>query len=125
MCAGHGRGQAEEFGEIGHRGIVQLVSNFDDLKQVVMVVKLSSKALFIGPYTDSQQRLFDRVFLLRERDLLTFEAIAKLLTKSGTRSINGCLLGAEHVFSIYKKGKARMERLTLKVEPELLDLWFE
>jgi len=90
-----------------------------------MVVKLSSKALFIGPYSTSQQRLFDRVYLLRERDQLTFEAIAVLLTKSGARSVKGCLLGAEHVFSIYKKGKLRMERLTLKVEPELLDLWFE
>jgi hypothetical protein len=101
------------------------VSNFDDLTKVVMDVKLKSKALFIGPYTDSQQRLFDRVYLLRERDQLTFEAIAVLLTKSGTRSVNGCLLGAEHVFSIYKKGKARMERLTLKVEPMLLDMWVE
>ena len=59
-----------------------------------MVVKVKSKALFIGPYTSSQQRLFDRVFLLREREQLTFEAIANLLTKSGTRSVNGCLLGA-------------------------------
>jgi hypothetical protein len=101
------------------------VSNFDDLTKVVMVVKVKSKALFIGPYSNSQQRLFDRVFLLRERDRLTFEAIAKLLTKSGTRSVNGCLLGAEHVFSIYKKGKLRQERLTLKVEPELVDLWVE
>ncbi|MFY9185585.1 MAG: hypothetical protein WBJ45_08615 [Limnohabitans sp.] len=101
------------------------MSNFDDLTRVVMVVKLKSKALFIGPYSNSQQRLFDRVFLLRQRDQLTFEAIAKLLTKSGTRSVNGCLLGAEHVFSIYKKGKLRQERLTLKVEPELVDLWLE
>ena len=101
------------------------MSNFDELTKMVMVVKVKSKALFIGPYSTSQQRLFDRVFLLRERDQLTFEAIARLLTKSGTRSVNGCLLGAEHVFSIYKKGKARMERLTLKVEPMLLDLWFE
>lgn len=101
------------------------MSNFDDLTAVVMVVKVKSKALFIGPYSNSQQRLFDRVFLLRERDRLTFEAIAKLLTKSGTRSVNGCLLGAEHVFSIYKKGKLRQERLTLKVEPELVDLWVE
>ena len=99
------------------------MSNCDDLISVVMVVKVKSKALFIGPYTDTQQRLFDRVFLLRERDQLTFEAIARLLTKSGTRSVNGCLLGAEHVFSIYKKGKLRQERLTLKVKPELLDLW--
>ena len=101
------------------------MSNFDYLTRVVMVVKVKSKALFIGPYSNSQQRLFDRVFLLRERDQLTFEAIARLLTKSGTRSVNGCLLGAEHVFSIYKKGKVRQERLTLKVEPELLDLWLE
>jgi hypothetical protein len=90
-----------------------------------MVVKVKSKALFIGPYSSSQQRLFDRVILLRERDQLTFDAIAKLLTKSGTRSVNGCLLGAEHLFSIHKKGKLRQERLTLKVEPELVDLWVE
>lgn len=101
------------------------VSHFDDLTRVVMVVKHSSKALFIGPYTNSQQRLFDKVYLLRDRDQLTFEAIAVLLTKSGTRSVNGCLLGAEHVYSLYKKGKLRMERLTLKVNPELADLWFE
>jgi len=90
-----------------------------------MVVKVKSKALFIGPYSNSQQRLFDRVFLLRERDQLTFEAIAKLLTKSGTRSVNGCLLGAEHIFSVYKKGKIRMERLSLQIQPEILNLWFE
>ena len=101
------------------------MSNFDDLTALVMVVKVKSKALFIGPYSSSQQRLFDRVYLLREREQLTFEAIAKLLTKSGARSVNGCLLGAEHVFSIYKKGKLRQERLTLTVEPELLDLWVE
>ena len=101
------------------------MSNFDDLTELVMVVKVKSKALFIGPYSNSQQRLFDRVFLLREKEQLTFEAIAKLLTKSGTRSVNGCLLGAEHVFSTYKKGKLRQERLKLMVEPELQDLWFE
>ena len=101
------------------------MSNFYDLTQVVMVVKVKSKALFIGSYSNSQQRLFDRVFLLRERNGLTFEAIAKLLTKSGTRSAHGCLLGAEHVFSIYKKGKLREERLTLKVNPEMIDLWFK
>ncbi len=101
------------------------MSNFYDLTQVVTVVKVKSKALFIGSYSNSQQRLFDRVFLLREKEQLTFEAIAKLLSKSGTRSVNGCLLGAEHVFSIYKKGKLRQERLALKVKPELVDLWFE
>ena len=101
------------------------MSNFDDVSALLTVVKVKSKALLIGPYTNSQQRLFDRVFLLRERDELTFKAIAKLLTKSGTRSVNGCLLAAEHVFFIYKKGKLRQERLTLKAEPELVDRWVE
>ncbi len=101
------------------------MSNFDDLTSVVMVVKVKSKALFIGPYADSQQRLFDRVFWLRERDQLTFEAIARLLTKSGTRSVNGCLLGAEHVFSIYKQGKLRKKRLKVSIGPVFLDLWSE
>ena len=101
------------------------MSNFDDASELLMVVRLKSKALFIGPYSYSQQRLFDRVFLLRERDEFTFEAIAKLLTRSGTGAVHGCLLGAEHVFSIDKKGSLRGERLALKLEPEMLDLRFE
>jgi hypothetical protein len=99
------------------------VSNFDDLRSLVLVVKVKSKALFIGPYSNSQQRLFSRVSLLRERDQLTFEAISRLLTKSGARSVRGCLLGAEHVYSIYKKGKEREERLNLKSEPILLGIF--
>ncbi len=101
------------------------MSNFDDLTRVVMVVKLSIKALFIGPNSNSQQRLFERVFLLREREQLTFEGVAKLLTKSGARSVNGCLLGAEHVFSIYKQGKLRKKRLKVSIGPVFLDLWSE
>ena len=99
------------------------MSNFDELKEIVILVKIKSKSLLIGPYSSIQQRLFERVFLLRERDQLTFEAIASLLTKSGTRSVRGCLLGAEHVYSIYKKGKSREERLKLKSEPILLKIW--
>jgi hypothetical protein len=87
------------------------VSNFDDLLGVEMVVKINTKALFSGPYTAHQERLYGRVVLLRDREELTFDAIAKILTKSGTRSARGCLLAAEHVYSIYKKGKLREQRL--------------
>lgn len=107
---------------VHHCGVVQVVSKFNDLTRLVMVVKLKSTALFVGPYTICQQRLFARVFLFREREQLTFEAIANLLTKSGTRSVNGCLMRAEHVFSIYKKVKIRQERLKLKVEPHMQDM---
>jgi hypothetical protein len=62
---------------------------------------------------------------LRERDQLTFGAIAKLLTKSGTRSVSGCLLGAGHVFYVDKNDSLKGERLALKVESALLDLRYE
>ncbi len=40
----------------------------------------------LEPNASSQQRLYDRVFLLREREPWTFDAIAKLLTKPDTPS---------------------------------------
>jgi hypothetical protein len=36
------------------------VSHFDDLTALVMVVKLKSMALFMGPCSNSQQRLFEQ-----------------------------------------------------------------
>ena len=64
------------------------------------------------PYTPYQQSLFERVVELREGQSLTFDAIAKKLTSEGFLSARGVALMAEHVFSIYKKGKKRVERLT-------------
>ena len=71
------------------------MSNFDDLTAMVLIVKLKSKALFVGPYSNSQQRLFERVFLLREENEMNFTQIANHLTKTGTTSPHGCALGAE------------------------------
>jgi hypothetical protein len=87
------------------------VSNFDDLLGVEMIVKITTKELVSGAYSDHQERLYGRVVSLSDREQLTFDAIAKILTKSGTRSARGCLLEAEHVYSIYKKGKMREVRL--------------
>lgn len=101
------------------------MSNFDDLTDIVMIVKISTRSLVIGPYTALQQRLFDRVSALRDRENQTFDAIAKLLTRTGARSARGCLLGAEHVFSIYKKGKLREQRLSEPPTVELVALWGE
>ena len=100
------------------------MSKFDDALAVALVIRIRTKSLYIGRYADSQQKLFDRVVLLRERDKLTFAAIAKCFTEQGIRSTKGCLLSAEHVFSIYKKGKLRQQRLTDVQEPELISLGF-
>jgi hypothetical protein len=72
------------------------------------------------PYTAYQQYLFERVLALREKESRTFDAIAKQLTSEGFLSARGCALMAEHVFSIYKKGKLRHERLTSEPHIEVV-----
>lgn len=62
-------------------------------------------------YSAYQKSLFQRVLELRERYGMTFDAIAQKLTSEHYLSPRGVALMAEHVFSIYKKGKLRDERL--------------
>ena len=100
------------------------MSNFDDLIGIVLFVKIRTKEIYLSSYTELQQRLYGRVVALRDVEKLTFDAVAKLLTKSGARSPRGCLLGAEHVFSIYKKGKIREQRMVSEVNVSLENVEF-
>mgnify|MGYP003339294970 CR=1 FL=1 len=65
----------------------------------------------LGSYSEYQQELFSRVRQLRKTKGLTFKAIADALIAEGYKSPRGGLLGAESVFSIYKKGVGRETRL--------------
>jgi hypothetical protein len=100
------------------------VSNFDDAEFVNVVIKVSTRSLYRGPYTATQEWLFERVRTLRDEEKLTFNAIAEHLTKFGLKSARGKTLGAEHVFSIYKKGNAYKARLGAAASVELLDFAF-
>ena len=100
------------------------MSNFDDLEFVKAVIKVSTRSLYRGPYTTTQEWLFERVKTLRDEQKLTFNAIAEHLNDLGAKSARGKHLGAEHVFSIYKKGKAFKARLNAEASVELLDLMF-
>jgi hypothetical protein len=72
---------------------------------------LTTGALIIGAYSPYQKELFDRVHWMRETKRLTFKAIADALVAQGYKAPRGGLLGAESVFSIYKKGLERVKRL--------------
>ena len=65
----------------------------------------------LGAYSEYQQELFSRVRQLRETKGLTFKAIADALIAEGYKAPRGGLLGAESVFSIYRKGLGRVSRL--------------
>jgi hypothetical protein len=65
----------------------------------------------IGAYSDYQIQLSELIIHLRDIKFLTFKAIADLLISRGFQSPRGFSLGAESVFSIYKKRKIRDARL--------------
>jgi hypothetical protein len=100
------------------------VSNFDGAISLQAVIKVSTHALYLGPYSLVQEWLFERVRSLRDSQRLTFRAIAEQLTKFGAKSARGKPLAAEHVFSIYKRGKAYKARLAEEPTVEVVDLKF-
>jgi hypothetical protein len=57
-------------------------------------------------YPESQIPLSDRVIELRDGQGMTFKAIAELLALEGWKGARGAALGANAVFSVYKKRKA-------------------
>ena len=71
----------------------------------------------LGAYSPYQKELFERVLWMRETKGLTFKTIADELVAEGCKAPRGGLLGAESVFSIYKKGVGRLNRL--KASPGL------
>jgi hypothetical protein len=72
-----------------------------------------------GAYSPYQKELFDRVLWMRETQGLTFKAIADSLVSDGYKAPRGGLLGAESVFSIYKKGQGRVKRLNASPKLEI------
>ena len=75
-------------------------------------------------YSAYQKTLFEKVLWMREEEKLTYESIANRLTKEGIKSARNCKLMAEHVFSIYKKGLLRKDRLASEPKVEVIEIQF-
>ena len=98
------------------------MSNFSSINKLEILIKINTKALYKMAYSSHSQWLFERICELKDKDNLSFEKIAKRLTEEGVKSARYCTLMAEHVYSAYKKGKIRKDRLTENVKYELMDI---
>ncbi len=92
---------------------------------VKYVVKISHKGLLFWAYSDYQKELSDKVLDLRDREKLTFNAIAEKLILEGYRSPRGFDLGPESVFSIYKKRNIRDGRMNHSMRIEVVGVEIE
>jgi len=83
------------------------------------VVRLRHKGLRLGSYTEYQTALSNEILRLRDAEKMTYKDIAQLLVSEGWMSPRGFSLGAESVFSIYKKRRIRDARLLSLPEIEI------
>ena len=97
----------------------------DQIPLVKYIVRIKHKGLLFWSYSDYQKELSDKVLNLRDREQLTFKAIAEKLILEGYRSPRGFDLGPESVFSIYKKRNIRDARMNDSIRVEVVAVEIE
>jgi len=96
-----------------HRGIKKRYRKNNPSLLVKFNYTTVSSRLWDTPYSEYQQYLYDRVVELRSLKItpMSYLKIAELFKSEGLLTHSGKEFKATHVFSIYKKGKVREERL--------------
>ena len=83
----------------------------------------TSKLSKTSNYTDYQQRLFEEVKRLKEVEGYGYRRISYILYEKGYRSIrNNSVLRNNYIYSIYKKGKAREQRINRNFTTKIGDI---
>lgn len=103
-------------------GVVSLGGQDSQGFLVCFLLTVRTRGLMIGAYSAYQTELSNSIIELRDLQHLTFKQIADHLIAQGYSSPRGFELGAESVFSVYKKRKIRDERLNAKPEVLLSDI---
>ena len=74
-------------------------------------------------YTGYQQKLFDEIKRLKDIEGYGYKRISYMLYEKGYRSIRkGSILRYNYIYSIYKKGKIREDRINRNFKPIIKDI---
>ena len=80
----------------------------------------TSKLTKTSHYTDYQQKLYDDVKRLKEVEGYGYRRISYILYEKGFRSIRtDSILKNNYIYSIYKKGKVREQRINRDYETKI------
>ena len=86
----------------------------------------TSKLTKTSHYTKRQQKLYDKIKQLKEVEKLSYRKISDKLEKLRYRSVrSGKILKPNYIFSIYKKGKIREDRINREFKDRISDMDFE
>ena len=85
----------------------------------------TSKLTKTSHYSKRQQTLYDKIKELKEVEKLSYRNISEKLKSLRYRSVrSGKILKPNYVFSIYKKGKIREERINKSFKDRISDMDF-
>jgi len=74
-------------------------------------------------YSGYQQKLFDEIKRLKELEGYGYRRISFILYQKGYKSVRtNSILRYNYIYSIYKKGKIREERLDREFKPTVKDI---
>ena len=86
----------------------------------------TSKLTKTSHYTKRQQKLYNKIKQQKEVEKLSYSKISEKLEKLKYRSVrSGKILKPNYIFSIYKKGKIREERINREFKDRISDMDFE
>lgn len=85
----------------------------------------TSKLTKTSHYSKRQQKLYNKIKELKEVEKLSYRKISEKLEKLRYRSVrSGKILKPNYIFSIYKKGKIRKERINREFKDRISDMNF-
>ena len=75
---------------------------------------MTTTKLWESHYSEYQQYLFNRICQYKERFVtpIGYRKISKIFNEEGLKTPRGSVFKNNHVYSIYKKGKIREERVS-------------
>jgi len=92
-------------------------NNIGNHRYLVMNVRLTSSNLWLSPYSQYQQELFDIIRNFRENDNWNFKQISDWLVDNDYRTPRDKTFTHKHVWSMYTKKKRSIERFNREYEP--------
>jgi hypothetical protein len=106
--------------------LVQNNSILVDDKNIILEFKLniiSSTLSKTTHYNTYQHKLYRLIKFLKEERGIGYRRISHILTEKGYRSVRtNNILKNNYIYSIYKKGKIREERINRKFDSEISDV---
>ena len=101
------------------------VVSYDSLTMEFTICIKTSTLTKTTHYTGYQQKLFDEIKRLKEVEGYGYKRISYILFEKGYRSLRtDSILRYNYIYSIYKKGKIRENRINREFKPTVKDIHF-